>query len=692
MTSSPLPAPGHVALGREYWDFFIVLSAALQRAQMYPVGHPILERAIDQVTRRLDAVLAGREEAHFAVGPMQLFVGSAATDPDHLLLRELAGRFFRRNIGAIRLLRGITGAELTGLLQAVAADRTDAIQYLTPHVEVEPLRFDALAIERSGEEPVGTAGEQVARSVWRGIALAMLGDEGNEHAERFDEEAAAEETGRAFDALPPDAARDGEVIENLRGAAATARGPGARHAALLRRQITGLLRGLSPATIERLLLLAGGAAMGHGFLLDLVQLSSAPVALEVLRAATRAEHRTMSPALLQLLGKIASHADHGPPVSRPLADERFHDAVRELIEGWDRPVTDDEAELDYQETLDHLPAPLVPDLDPTEAYRSDPYRILTMSLDMAELGDAARRAVRTLVARGRVTPLVKILNELPGDDLLRPQFHPLVATPDAVAALLRLHPVDIEALERLTPEVGVMAAPFLLDALAEADERGLRRRLLALLTRFGNAVAPLAIQRFPGAPWYVQRNLLRLLQELPEPPAESIVGGFAEHPEARVRIEGLRLLLRHPAARARGIVQALGDRDPSCVRVGVLASVENCPPAAAPLLMRMLIENLLEEDLRPLAIRALAPLDDPRILEFLLRTAGRKLPLFGYRVAPRSRDMLISLGGLARHWRWHPQAGRLIARAERHRDAEVRRAVEAPGILQQLGIDAVDQA
>jgi hypothetical protein len=432
--------------------------------------------------------------------------------------------------------------------------------------------------------------------------------------------------------------------------------------------------------------------MGHGFLLDLVQLSSAPVALEVLRAATRAEHRTMSPALLQLLGKIASHADHGPPVSRPLADERFHDAVRELIEGWDRPVTEDEAELDYQETLDHLPAPLVPDLDPTEAYRSDPYRILTMSLDMAELGDAARRAVRTLVARGRVTPLVKILSELPSDDLLRPQYQPLVATPDAVAALLRLHPVDIEALERLTPEVGVMAAPFLLDALAEADDRGLRRRLLVLLARFGNAVAPLAIQRFPGAPWYVQRNLLRLLQELPEPPAESIVGGFAEHPEARVRIEGLRLLLRHPAARARGIAQALGDRDPSCVRVGVLASVENCPPVAVPLLMRMLIENLLEEDLRPLAIRALAPLDDPRILVFLLKTAGRKVPLFGYRVAPRSRDMLTSLGGLARHWRWHPQAGRLIARAERHRDAEIRRAVEAPGILQQLGIEGVDQA
>ena len=58
---------------------------------------------------------------------------------------------------------------------------------------------------------------------------------------------------------------------------------------------------------------------------------------------------------------FASHAESGPAPSRRLADDRFHDAVRELIEGWDRPVTEDEAELEYQETLDHLPAPLVPD-------------------------------------------------------------------------------------------------------------------------------------------------------------------------------------------------------------------------------------------------------------------------------------------------------------------------------------------
>ncbi len=691
MTERSAPMPGSLPLGREYWDFFMVLSSALQRAQMYPGGHPTLERAIDQVMRRLDLVLADRHEAHFAVGPMQLFVGGAATDPDHLLLRELAGRFFRRNVGAVRLHRGVTGREITALLQAVAAERIDALQLAAPHVELESLRFDVLAIESEAEESATAAAEQLARTVWSGLARAMLGDEGALHVEGFDSDATVATVARAFDARAPDPARDRDLIQSIRVAAETARGPGARHVSLLRRQVTRLLRELKPATIERLLALAGGAALAHRFLLDMVQLASAPVALEVLRAATRVEHRTMSPALLQLLGKIASHSEQGPTVSHRLADERFHEAVRELIEGWDRPTTEDEAELDYQETLDHLPAPLVPDLDPTEAYRSDPYRILTMSLDMAELGDGARRAVRALVARGKVPPLIRILMELTPADPLLPEYRPLVATPDAVAALLRIAPVDIEALERLVPDVGVIAAPFLLDALADAEERSLRRRLLALLARFGNAVVPLAIQRYAGAPWYVQRNLLRLLQMLPEPPAEAVIGGFAEHPDARVRVEGLRLLLKHPAARARGVVQALADRDPICLRVGVLAAVEDCPPAALPPLMQKLLDDALEPDLRPSAIRALAPLDDPRVLELLLRTGGRKYPLLGYRVAARSRDVLAALAGLARHWRWHPVAGKLVARAERHRDAEVRQAVAAPGVLEQLGLEPAGQ-
>lgn len=673
-------------LAREYADFFIALAAAFQRAQIYPGGHPTLDRAVGQLGRRLDPLLRERITVSFAVGPAQLYVAGATTDPGHGLHRELASRLFRRNVGAVRIDKGVTRHELLQLLEAYCHEPSERTPLLTTHIAVEPLSFEALALDSSGEPPPPSSAEERAQSLWSGLAERMLGSVSDLAHGVFDG-TGADRLAQAFEALPVDRERDEAVIGYLRELAAQCGDRDAADSVILRRQITRLLRGLRRETIDRLLALAGSVALQHDLLLDLVNLSSAAVALELLRATLRVDRRTLSPALLQLLAKLASHADRGKDAARRLAEEGFHEALRSLIQAWDEPEPAEDSELQYEETLDHLPAPLVADLDPVLAYRSDPLRLLTISLDMGEVGDLARRAVRTLVARGRIRPLVKLLDELSDTEPLGQEYRPLVVTPDALAALLSVRPVDLESVERLAPEIGPLALPVLLDALAAAEERGLRRRLLELAARFGNAAAPYAITRYRGAPWYVQRNLLRLLQMLPDPPAETVLSDFAEHPDPRVRVEGLRLLLRHPAGRPRGVVQALTDEDPVCLSVGVMAAAEECPPAAAPPLIRRLTEGPLDQDLRPAAIRALAPLDQPGVLELLLRLAARRVFLLGLRVAPKSKESLAALTGLARHWQWHPRVMRLLVRAGRHRDPAVRHAVELPSVLQQLGYE-----
>jgi hypothetical protein len=283
---------------------------------------------------------------------------------------------------------------------------------------------------------------------------------------------------------------------------------------------------------------------------------------------------------------------------------------------------------------------------------------------------------------------VALLDRVPEGDPLAREFLPLIATPDTLTALLAARPLEMDLLERIAPEVGTGAIPLLLDALAASEERGVRRRLLELLTRFGNAVTPEALARIDTAPWFFQRNLLRLLQGVPDPPAEAVATGFARHQDARVRVEGLRLLLRLPAARARGVVEGLTDSDPTCLRVAALAALENCPPAAAPLLIGGLAKGGWDIELRTVAIRALAPLvDDPGVLELLLRFAARRIPILGARVAPKTRESLAALSGLARHWRWHPRTAGLLVRAERHRDPEIRAAVSGPTVFEQLGMD-----
>lgn len=669
-------------VGREYADFFLALSAAFQRCQIYPGGHPTVDRAVDQVVRRLAPLLTDRTTVAFAVTPTQLSVGAAATDPEHALLRELAGRLFRRNVGAVRIAPGVTRAEVTSLLEALGQDQVISAPPPSSHVAIEPLNFDGLALTPASDGTGTVDGRPRIESVWADLARAML-----DQSSAIAVELGAEELVRAFEAAPADPVRDAAVLERLTAAAVAYREVAPPDAAVMRRQVTGLLRGLKPETLERLLAVTHGGAGHRAVLHDLLNVAGAPAAMELLLAASRMEHRTLSPALVQLLTKLASHAEHGPARSRQLADEQFQAALKALIEEWhDSDGTDAEVS-EYDETLDHLPAPLVPDLDPTEAYRSDPLRIVTMHLDMAEVDAPVNRAVRTMVARGRIRPLVDLLCELPPAESLAKAFHPLVATPDALMALLAERPTDLATLERLAPEVGTAAIPVLLDALSDSEERTVRRRLIELLARFGNAVTPYALSRLPDAPWFVRRNLLRLLQVVPDPPAEAVASGYALDPDSRVRVEGLRLLLRLPAARTRGIVQGLADADAGCVRVAVQAAVEGCPPAAAAPLLRRMKEHSLEPELRPVAIRALAPLEDePGVVALLLRVAAWRLPILGLVVAPRSRESLAALSGLARHWRWHPRTARLLARAERHRDPVVRAAVSGPTVFEQLGL------
>lgn len=664
MVPEPAAAP---PLARDLAGFLTAFAAALQRAQMYPEGHPTLDRAVDQMLEVLTPMLGERPAATFAVAPTQLFVGAAASDPEHPLLREMAGRLFRRNVGSIRLARGITREEAVATLVVLSRDAADLLPHRSPHVEVEPLNFAGLTLdplEHDGPEGSGLSGA----AIWPALAGAM----GGSALPEGEPVPSPENVALVFDALPAEPARDGAVIQYLHEAADASRNRAAPQAQLIRRQVTGLLHRLRPETIERLLrrdlVQAGRYRLVH----DLAELVPATGTLGVVRAAAAIGGREISAPLDLLLEKLARHAEQGPAASRHLAEDQFFAVVGDVLASWGSPGRA------LIEPMDHLPPPLVPGLTGSEAYRSDPMRLLTMQLDMGALGGAAERAVGALVARGSVRPLVDLLGRLPADDALGRTYRPLVVRTEILEALLSARPVDVEAVELLAPELGTAAIPLLLDALAGSGERSVRRRLLQVLVHFGNEVVPEVSRRLPGGPWYFQRNLLRLLQMLPDPPEESLAVEYSRHSDARVRVEGFRLLMRHPQARARGIVEGLSDPDISGVRVAVMAAGEDCPAAAAPLLLRGLKERRIEPSLVPSAIRALGPMVEiPEVVDVLLSHAGRKLPLLGWRVATKSKESLAALAAMARHWHNHPRCAALLARARRHPDPEIREAASA---------------
>ena len=156
MVPEPAAAP---PLARDLAGFLTAFAAALLRAQMYPEGHPTLDRAVDQLLRVLVPVLAERPAATLAVAPTQLFVGSAGSDPEHPLPREMAGRLFRRNVGSIRLARGITREEVVAALVVLNRDQPDLLPYRSSHVEVAP----GLTLDRLERNPAEEPGKPAAQ-------------------------------------------------------------------------------------------------------------------------------------------------------------------------------------------------------------------------------------------------------------------------------------------------------------------------------------------------------------------------------------------------------------------------------------------------------------------------------------------------------------------------------------------------
>jgi hypothetical protein len=221
----------------------------------------------------------------------------------------------------------------------------------------------------------------------------------------------------------------------------------------------------------------------------------------------------------------------------------------------------------------------------------------------------------------------------------------------------------------------------MLDALASEKDRRIRSRLLDLLTRFGTPVGPEAAARIKDAPWYVQRNLLKLLGTLPTLPKEFSPTACMAHPDARVRIEGLKLLLKNPSTRERALIDALRSSDTATLRLGLVAALDECPKAGARLIIEQLNSHSMPADLRSIGLKAIAPVQEPEVLECLWRYAVRRRWVFLNRLAPKTPDMVAALAGLSTHWRTHPRVGPVIDSGIAHRDKEVREAAGASRLL-----------
>ena len=665
--------PGKVVLARDLSQFLVDFSVALHRYGMYPPGHPALVPITARLTESAERLLEDRPALAFGVAQRQLIIDGVATDPNQPVLRRLAEELHTHHLGAISLLRGVNVDELGSALRALS-EETDADSAPLglaprgelpdwPHVRLHPLAFDRLELleeHPAAAEGARGGGEGRASHLWIGLASAAMASEAGARVETTEAEPA--DVAKAIDEHGA-AAYDQVIVGHLLQIADELKRAQGSDLKGLRDRTARLISALQPETLQRLMAMGGNVSQRHAFVQGVVSGMAVDSVLKILKAAADASGRVVSDGLARMLSKLAIHAESGDPHIRPIADNALREQVDRLLSGWKLADPNPDG---YTKVLHHL-ATAAPDERAAKARvgcedAEGALRLVQMSLETGASGPLVDRAMARAIATD-ARSVCQLLKSMPdGCDAAADALKSKFGDSRVVEALVSREPLDAETLDEMIPFLSIAGYTVLIDALGTSNNRTTRRKLLDRLAQANLDIAPLVAARLDDERWYVQRNMLVLLQRLQRVPAGFSARRWTRHPDLRVRHQAIRLQLTMPAEREAALAAALEDGDERITREGLVAFQDECPRPLVPLVARVALSSRVIEELRVKAVRVLAASRDQIALEALLQIVdGGKSVLGKPRLAPRTPAVHAALRALSVAWSSNARAAEMLA-------------------------------
>ena len=671
MTSVPAPAdlsPATDAIN----TFLIRVSVALHKHATYPPGHPALVSANSALAASTEALFTERAALGIGVARRSLLVDGVPTDSTNAVVKELAERLHRREVGGIMLRRGVTADELSEALHHLSADPTQFRERLHghgeplptwPHIEIVPPAFRRLAL--AGEEPGEPPSDGGGQKLWFMLAAATL--DGGDAGSVSEPEATPERLASRINACAREqrSARDvGEMLVRLGRYAKGAEGAERR---AVEGQVQSLVSQLSPEALSWMF--AGNSLEEHRKLMT-EAVDSLPVdtVVELVKATGDSNEQNISHFMVRMLRKLAGQAKSVGDTGTH-GDSEFRDAAREIVDNW---TLEDPNPAEHTRLLDQLSRFEVAKVEGTVPLTGEGLRLMQIAIETNASGDHVLEAIELMIEARELTSLLDLLGTATDAPDTISQARQHLGSPEILRRVLLEEPIDAVGSQRLLDETGPDAAAGLIDALAISESQGTRRLILERLAAMGGQIAPLLADRLPRAPWYVQRNLLALLARLKVLPAGFEARAYAEHPEVTVRFQALSVMVRQSKEREEAIHLALADNDPRVVKLGLDAATGGLPRQAVTRLMVLINNPARPVDLRLRAIRLLAQAPTPATRDWLFEKVLTKRTLFrGPRLTPKSPEMIAALEVLARKWRAYPQAAYALKLAEESGDPEL---------------------
>lgn len=662
-------------LPRQLHDFVVELAIAVQKRTFYPATHPILQGAVEGVHTRLAEVLAASGELSLGVADRQFVVDGQESDEGHPLLSEFASRLGDHQVGAVRFTAGITRDELDAFVAGAAspadgedepfATRTGAS---TDHVTILPVAFDRLGL-LDGDGDTATEARSHEEATWQALAAAALQGQGTgTDGVAVDPRMLAE----AIGGNGGTAAFDADVIDRL---SSLLESLGALGAATLqqKQRVSALVESLGTPTLTRLLQ-AGGPEQGTRVVRSANDALAARAVIELVSAASAADALPISGSMLRLLQKLSSQAQ--VPGARGAEAERvLRGSVHRLLDSWT--LANPNPEL-YEKVLETASAHH--NRRATDARRdvAEPERIVDLALETQVLTSSAEVALGRLALREGLAVVLDRLQAYP-DSPVRESMIDRLVNEASMREYLDQPVLDVPLMRHAVDRIRARAIGPLVAALERRSDSD-APALIELLARLGwDALEPLG-RAIDGASPRMLRHLFALFDRMDAWPPQVNPRDFLSHPDAVVRREAIRFLLRSEATQDVAIMAALRDREVRTFSLGLSAVAKACSPSAGRLLMARYQEPELTPDLRQRMVRAIAVSGIPEAPTWLGGLlVGRRWILGRVKLRKPSPETIAAAASIVHHFPGTPLAAEVVALIESSRMPEYRRAITRSG-------------
>ncbi|MFN8667893.1 MAG: hypothetical protein U0164_12020 [Gemmatimonadaceae bacterium] len=671
------------ALPPELREFAQELAVAVHKRGIYPAGHPMQQGAVEGVLDRLTGLLASRPELSIGVGRSHLILDGVSTDPHNPLMSELAERLHDHLLGGVRIIAGVSRAELDDFVarlaaatsrggEALGAQAQDVVEQWS-HIHVVPVAFNQLALLDGGAEGEGgestTAGSRMD-VVWTALARAALAGDGGAGG-GGGELRSPVELAQAFEARAGSPGGRDALLDALRQALDTIEHGGAA-ATVLRQRVTQLIELLSEQTVAMLLDMGGDTTKRKALLHRASRVLGGQAVVDLVRVAATQDGAPISGSMLRLLQKLARGASGGKSGSRQM-DQALRRVVGRLLRDW---TLDDPNPETYTVVLTELSQHGSHVARDRHRDTCEPERMLEISLDAQVVSPSTEAALGRLVMREGVAATLERLLRYPPSDA-RDSLEGRLLNDAMLREQLASDRPEVPVLSHAIDRLGLRALDPLLQALIRRSDSD-AAWIVELLARLGEDVLPPLSAVFPTLPPRALRHLVALFDRLDRWPEGVDPVSLARHADVHVRREAIRYLLKHDQTRTQGARLGLIDADERTLGMAVAAVMRQCSPEAARILMRRFDEPQLAGEMRARMVRAIASVRSAETLEWLLsQVLTTRWLSGGVRLRKASSEVLAIIGALAQYHGGDSRAEQALQLAKRSRDDAMRRAAHA---------------